>query len=91
MPVVEMECRLKLRQFITSNMNVFDEDVELHDDSNIFSCGFVNSTFAMRLLTFIEREFAVEVPDHEILLLNFSSVDAMWQLTQRLQGVAHAV
>jgi len=82
----EQQCRRQLRHFIESNMTVFDDDAVLTDDTNIFSSGFVNSTFAMRLLTFIEREFAVTVPDDDILLANFSSVDAMWQLTTRLSG-----
>jgi len=82
----EQQCRQQLRLFIEKNMTAFDDDVVLTDDTNIFSSGFVNSTFAMRLLTFIEREFAVQVPDDDILLVNFSSVDAMWQLTARLSG-----
>lgn len=85
-PLNEQQCRQQLRLFIEKNMTVFDDDVVLTDDTHIFSSGFVNSTFAMRLLTFIEREFAVQVPDEDILLANFSSVDAMWQLTMRLSG-----
>lgn len=82
----EQESRKKIRAFIEKNMNVLDEDIDLADDTNIFLGGFVNSTFAMRLLNFIEREFAVQVPDEEILLSNFSSVDAMWNLTAKLSG-----
>ena len=86
MPGTELGFRAKTRQFIENNMNVFDEDVDLTDDTNIFTSGFVNSTFAMRLLTFLESEFSIVVPDDEILLSNFSSVDAMWGLTSKLQG-----
>lgn len=87
MQSIEIESRKKIRNFIESNMNVFDEDIELNDDTNIFASGFVNSTFAMRLLNFVEREFSVQVPDDEILLGNFSSVDAMWALATRLERV----
>ena len=83
---IEIESRTKVRNFIENNMNVFDEDIDLQDDTNIFANGFVNSTFAMRLLNFLEREFGIQVPDEEILLSNFSSVDAMWSLTTRLGG-----
>lgn len=75
-----------LRHFIESNMNVFDEDVELLDDTNIFEAGFVNSIFAMRLLTYLESEYDLEVPDEDISLPNFSSIIAMQTLVTRLQG-----
>ncbi|MCW8876447.1 MAG: hypothetical protein OQJ89_02980 [Kangiellaceae bacterium] len=86
MPEVELGFRTKTRQFIENNMNVFDEDIDLTDETNIFTSGFVNSTFAMRLLNFLENEFSITVPDDEILLSNFSSVDSMWSLTSKLKG-----
>lgn len=77
--------RESVRNFIESNMNVFDEDVELNDDTNIFTSGFVNSIFAMRLLNFLETEYDLEVPDEEIVMSNFSSIEAMNALVSKLQ------
>lgn len=76
--------REKIRQFIIANMNSFEE-VELSDSDNIFQSGFVSSIFAMRLLNFIEKEFSVQIPDDDILLKNFSSVDVMNDMVARLQ------
>jgi len=75
-----------VRNFIESNMNVFDEDVELNDDTNIFTSGYVNSIFAMRLLNFLENEYGLEVPDEDIIIPNFSSIDAMKALVEKIQG-----
>jgi len=75
-----------VRNFIESNMNVFDEDVELNDDTNIFTSGYVNSIFAMRLLNFLETEYGLEVPDEDIIIPNFSSIDAMKALVEKIQG-----
>jgi methoxymalonate biosynthesis acyl carrier protein len=75
--------REKIRQFIVANMNSFEE-VELSDSDNIFQMGFVSSIFAMRLLNFIEKEFSVQIPDEDILLKNFSSVDVMNNMVFRL-------
>jgi methoxymalonate biosynthesis acyl carrier protein len=80
----ESSVREKIRQFIIANMNSFEE-VELSDSDNIFQSGFVSSIFAMRLLNFIEKEFSVQVPDDDILLKNFSSVDVMNDMVFRLQ------
>lgn len=77
--------RESVREFIESNMNVFDEDVELNDDTNIFASGYVNSIFAMRLLNFLETEYDLEVPDDDIVMTNFSSIEAMHALVSKLQ------
>ncbi len=77
--------REKIRQFIIANMNSFEE-IELLDSDNIFQSGFVSSIFAMRLLNFIEKEFSVQIPDDDILLKNFSSVDVMNEMVSRLQS-----
>lgn len=86
----EQAGRANIRTFVEHNMTVFDDDAELEDGTDIFSSGYVNSIFAMRLLQFLEREFAIEIPDDDIQLTNFSSVDAMWTLVERLQEVNHA-
>jgi len=82
----ENQARLCIRNFIDDNMNLMDEDVDLQDSDNIFEKGFVSSLFAMRLLNFIEKEFAVEVRDEDIILSNFCSVDAIICLVKRLKG-----
>jgi len=79
----------KIRAFIKKNTVVFDEEeVEIRDDTNIFKSGYVNSMFAMMLLTFLESEFKVTIADEDIVLPNFSSIDSMRALVERVQGVA---
>ncbi len=82
----EAELRSKIREFIEHNMNV--DDVELTDGDNIFSLGYVNSIFAMRLLTFIENNAGIVVGDDEIILANFCSVDAMLALVNKHRAAA---
>ncbi|WP_338848364.1 hypothetical protein V8J88_05765 [Massilia sp. W12] len=83
----ENTMRSKIRQFIESNMNV-DDDVELQDDDNIFSKGYVSSIFAMRLLTFLENLAGISVADDDIVLPNFSTVDAMIGLINKSRAGA---
>ncbi|WP_444930912.1 acyl carrier protein [Microbulbifer sp. SSSA002] len=47
----------------------------LGDDDDIFSRGFVNSLFAMRLVTFIENVFSLTVENHELSIENFNTVN----------------
>ena len=63
----------KVRQFIGR----FVRDQELKDSDDIFALGYVNSMFAMQLVQFVEKEFAITVDDADLELSNFRSVDAI--------------
>lgn len=73
----------RVRSFISSNLIVFDEDIEIADDDNIFQMGYVNSLFAMKLLGFVEQEFAIRVPNEEVNIENFSSVNNIVNLIEK--------
>ncbi|MET1255500.1 acyl carrier protein [Aliikangiella maris] len=75
-----------IRKFLEENiMNLDDDDIILEDDTDIFKKGLVNSLFAMRLLNFIEDKFGVMVPDEDIALKNFRTINAMESLVNRLR------
>ncbi|SDM25243.1 acyl carrier protein [Allokutzneria albata] len=75
--------RAELRQFIVGKF----PKIELADDQDIFALGFVNSLFAMELVMFIEKTFSVRIPNDELKLDNFRSIDAMTDLIARQQSV----
>jgi acyl carrier protein len=56
---------------------------ELKDDDDIFALGFVNSLFAMQLVTFVESEFHMMVADDDLHIDNFRSVNAVVDLVGR--------
>jgi acyl carrier protein len=74
------ETRAELRQFITAKYPA----IELTDEQDIFALGFVNSLFAMELVMFIEKSFGARIPNNELKLDHFRSVNAMVALVQRL-------
>ncbi len=80
---VESTVKDQIREYVKANMSVFSH-VDLKDEDNIFQLGFVTSMFAMQLLTFIESTFDVEVPDDQILLHNFSTVQRMSEMVGKL-------
>lgn len=69
-----METNEKIRKFIESNLIVYDDDIELGDDDNIFQLGFVNSLFAMKMIGFIESEFDIIIENDDLDITNFSSI-----------------
>ena len=54
------------------------------DAEDIFALGFVNSLFAMELVLFIEKATGTQIPNSELALAHFRSVDAMIELVARI-------
>ena len=56
----EKQIREKIRAFILAAIHL----PQLSDEDNLFESGIVNSLFAVELMTFLEKTFAIEVsPD----------------------------
>jgi acyl carrier protein len=75
-----------IRQFLQSNLLAFDGDLKIDDDENIFKSGFVDSSFAMQLVTFVEEEFKFTIADDDLDLVNFSTVNRIVQFVKRKKG-----
>ena len=50
---------------------------KVNKDDNIFELGFVNSLFAMHMVSFIENEFDFEISNDELNLDNFKSISSI--------------
>ena len=61
-----------VKHFILSSINI----AHLGDDDNLFESGIVNSLFAVQLMTFIEKTFAIEVGMDDLDIGNFKSLNA---------------
>ena len=61
-----------VRRFISSSISI----ASLDDDDNLFESGIVNSLFAVQLMTFIEKTFAIEVGMDDLEIENFKSLNA---------------
>ena len=72
--------RTPIREFILARF----PDIVLADADDIFALGFVNSLFAMELVMFVEKTFDIKVPNTEIRLDNFRSVERMGDLVTRV-------
>ena len=70
-----METKERIKAFIEDNFIIDDDSVEFTYTDNIFAKGFVNSLFAMKLVSFLEREFNIEIDNDDLDISNFSSVD----------------
>jgi acyl carrier protein len=78
--------REAVRGFIASSIDIAKFD----DDVNLFERGIVNSLFAVQLMTFVEKAFALEVEMDDLDIENFKSVNATTAFVVRKNGRRHA-
>ena len=71
-----------IRRFILNSVALADLD----DDANLFDAGIANSLFAIQLLSFVERTFAIEVGADDLDIDNFKSVNATAAFVMRRNG-----
>lgn len=50
---------------------------DLSPEEDIFAAGYVNSLFALQLVTFVEKSFKIRIEDEDLDAANFRSVAAI--------------
>ena len=75
-----------VRQFILKSINIPD----LNDDDDLFELGIANSLFAIQLMTFIEKTFALEVETEDLDIQNFKSLSASTAFVMKKGGPRNA-
>lgn len=74
-----MDVKAAIRQFLSKHFRNYD----LQDNEDIFSLGFVNSLFAMKLILFVEQTYNVTIEDEDLDIDNFRTIDTLSNLIQR--------
>ena len=59
---------------------------KLEDDDDLFATGIVNSLFAVQLMTFVEKAFAIDVDVDDLDIANFKSLNATTAFVLRKNG-----
>ncbi len=72
--------RPPIREFIVGRF----PGIDFSDTDDIFALGFVNSLFALELVMFVEKTFGITVPNTEVRLDNFRSVERMGDLVAKV-------
>ncbi|MGA9772900.1 MAG: acyl carrier protein [Blastocatellia bacterium] len=73
------ECKAKIREFLLRYIRKHD----LKDEDDFFAMGFVNSLFAMQLVTFLEQQFCITIDDDDLEIENFRSINVIAALVGR--------
>src|SRR3989449_5662039 len=78
----EIGIKETVKRFISSSISI----AKLDDDANLFESGIVNSLFAVQLMTFIEKTFAIEMGMDDLDIENFKSLNATTGFVLRRNG-----
>ncbi|WJV65568.1 phosphopantetheine-binding protein [Pectobacteriaceae bacterium CE70] len=65
----------QLKDFLSQHIH----DVDIQDDDNIFTQGWVNSIFALQLVNFVEKNFAITVQNQELDIENFNTINHLFR------------
>lgn len=72
-----MDVKEEIRQYVAENFLFSDNGFELDNDESFLEAGVVDSLGVLELVTFVEENFDVQVPDEEIVPDNFDSVNRL--------------
>lgn len=76
---IASDVKTRLRTFAAK----FAGNRPVGDDEDLVEKGLVTSLFAMQLVLFLEKEFAVTIDNADLDLDNFRSIDALARLLER--------
>jgi acyl carrier protein len=66
-----------LKQFITQDLLNDGNRSNLSEDDNLLTSGLVDSLAIVRLITFIEERFDVQVPASDVTIENFRTINVI--------------
>jgi acyl carrier protein len=84
MTAAEIESRIEA--FIRTAFAVSPGDPGFGRSADLFEGGYVDSVGVVELLAFMEAEFGVEVPEDDLLSDDFSRIDGIARIVERLHA-----
>lgn len=75
----------EIKAIVTKFIQSKKEDVKLEGDTNLFENGFVNSLFALDIVTFLEKTFKIRLGKNDINKDNLSTVNKIVALVEKLK------
>ncbi len=76
-----MNTQERITQFFVEK-NKYDEN--LTNDTDLLKSGYVNSLFALEIVMYLEKEFKIRIKRRDITNENFSTINNMAALVEKL-------
>ena len=81
-----MTLKADLRRFITQRLPTDGAAVDVGDDTSLIDAGILDSMGLMELLHFLEDHTGLRIPDQEVTIANFQTVQKIEALVERLRS-----
>jgi acyl carrier protein len=80
------DVRESLRQFIVATYLPGESPANLHDDTPLLTSGVLDSLATLGLVSYVEKEFGIELDAHETGTDNFDRIQDIAALVERKRG-----
>jgi acyl carrier protein len=77
----------RLEEFIRRQFSIAPTDTRFSRSALLFEDGYIDSVGAVELLAFIQETFGVAVPDEQLLSEEFSTIDGVATIIDRMRNV----
>jgi len=74
--LIKMNASVVLKEYIREEL-MNGSNGELDESENLLAAGIIDSLGILRLVSFVEEKFGIEVPDEDVTIDNFQSVKSM--------------
>jgi acyl carrier protein len=82
--VDEIEGRIEA--FLRSKFRIAADDPGFHPTADLYEDGYVDSVGIVELVAFLQQEFQVDVPEHDMLSDDFSTVEGLARIVHSLRS-----
>lgn len=76
----------RIEEYIRTQFSVSPSDPGFGPEADLFEEGYVDSVGVVELLEFVGQEFAVEIPEEDLLSDDFSTLGGIARIVRRSLG-----
>jgi acyl carrier protein len=81
--VTEQDVAAVVEEFARREFSIKDSDQRFDRTVDLFEDGYVDSIGVIELIQFLERTFAIDIPEADLFSPEFSSIDGIARIVTR--------
>jgi len=86
--VTEQEVAAAVEEFARREFSIKDSDQRFDRTVDLFEDGYVDSIGVIELIQFLERTFAIDIPEADLFSPEFSSIDGIARIVTRNRSLS---
>lgn len=86
--MTEQEVAAAVEEFARREFSIKDSDQRFDRTVDLFEDGYVDSIGVIELIQFLERTFAIDIPEADLFSPEFSSIDGIARIVTRNRSLS---